>query len=106
MRSYALQPGEYKLGAWLSHPDTIAMLTSDLVRSLTFKSSLNSENITKDQAIENSDIWEDVPPPADIPELPTADWGDDDAKGSGGAGSSNASTPTSNPASNKRVRRL
>ena len=106
MRSYVLQPGGYKLGAWLSNPDTIAMLNSDLVRSLTFKSSLNSEIITKMQAIENSEIWEVLPPATDIPDLPTADWGAEDAQPSGGGGSSSSSTPTSNPASNKRVCRL
>ena len=40
------QPGEYKLGDWLADADTIAMLTSGRVHSLTYKANQFGPNIT------------------------------------------------------------
>ena len=38
----------YKLGEWLADSETIAMLTSGTVRSLTYKANQFGPNITKD----------------------------------------------------------
>lgn len=48
------QPGEYKLGDWLADENTVAMLRSGTVRSLTFKAKRDGPNINRDEAIANS----------------------------------------------------
>ena len=72
----------YKLGEWLADSETIAMLTSGTVRSLTYKANQFGPNITKDEAIANSAAWYHIDPAdanlgAALDELPTAEWNEE-----------------------------
>ena len=70
----------YKLGEWLADSETIAMLTSGTVRSLTYKANQFGPNITKDEAIANSAAWyeiDDANLGAALDELPTAEWNEE-----------------------------
>ena len=82
------------------------MLTSGTVRSLTYKATQFGPNITKEQAIANSEAWEEVEfdqvdATASIDNLPAADWnqapptpGSSDAASSpAGSSASHAATP-------------
>lgn len=53
------------------------MLRSGTVRSLTFKATRDGPNISRGEAIANSEVWEAVAVDAEIPDLPTADWDDE-----------------------------
>ena len=103
------QPGEYKLGEWLADLEVIAMLKSDVVRSLTFKETFNGPNITKNLAIQNSANWTfTAPSTSTLDDLPTCDdFGTGDGADPSSASSASASTAAS-PAGTpgKRVRRF
>ena len=93
----------FKLGDWLADPDVIAMLTSGMVRSLTYKANQYGPNITKDEAIANSAAWYEIDPEeanlgAALDALPTAAWDEETT-------SEPASTPGSS-APGSSVRRL
>ena len=93
-----LQPGQFKLGEWLSDPDVVAMLTSGTVRSLTYKANQFGPNITKDEAVANSAAWYEIDPEeanlgAALDALPTAEW--DDAASSEPPSTPGSSTPGS-----------
>ena len=91
----------YKLGDWLADADTIAMLTSGTVRSLTYKTNQFGPNITKDEAIANSAGWYEIDPAdanlgAAVDALPTAEWNDETASeptSTPGSSASHAATP-------------
>ena len=92
------QPGQLKLGDWLADTDTVAMLKSGVLRSLTFKANEFGENISKEDAINNSAAWEAVEEGEDVPELPSADWNDEilgaEPSSPAGSSASHAATPT------------
>ena len=72
--STTIQAGKYKLGDWLDDPDTVVMLKSGVVRSLTFKQTETSPNITKEKAVNNSQGWYFVEDDTPSVDLPSADW--------------------------------
>lgn len=105
------QPNGWKLGAFLSDQDVVAMFVSDVVKSLTFKDALDGTNISKAQAVDNSENWELTQPDHDPAEaldmLPASndDFAADmvasqsEAASSPGSSASHAATPA------KRTRR-
>ena len=50
-------PGNYKLKDWFAGEDVRTMLGSDTVKSLTYKESIQGNNISRAQAEANSDDW-------------------------------------------------
>ena len=75
------------------------MFKSGVIRSLTFKANEYADNISTNQAIENSAAWEE--PEQDDPDdnysfldnLPTAIWDDTGPATPAGSSTSHASTP-------------
>ena len=79
------------------------MLTSETVRTVTYKADLYGPNISKAEAIANSDAWEAVEPDmaaatAALDELPSAEWDEEPPppptpSSDAGSSASHAATP-------------
>ena len=73
-------------------PDMICLLNDrEIVRTLTFKASLNGTNITKEEAIKNSEDWEQTTDDNILDAIPTCD--DFTVENESSAGSSSGSSP-------------
>ena len=80
------------LGNCLMDPDMICLLNDrEIVRTLTFKASLNGTNITKEEAIKNSEEWEQTTNDNILDAIPTCD--DFTVENESSAGSSSGSSP-------------
>ena len=64
------QPGKWKLGDWLADAETVAMFTSGMIKTLTFKAVEFGPNITKATAISNSAEWEMTEDPGESSTTP------------------------------------
>ena len=75
------------------------MITSVVVRSLTFKEAETSPNITKEEAVNNSQGWYFVEADTPSVDLPSADWDEPQppptpsTASEAGSSASHASTP-------------